>query len=464
MKHINLKRRHVRRRRVGSRLRDVAFVVLIGSAPQIAVAQDAAPRTGAVSGVVYDSVSNAPLVNADVVVWNSALRTRTDSAGRFELTGVPSGAQDLVLLHDLLLSLGVSPGARRVTVVAGETSSVALATPSPFTILKNLCLLDGADQNSGVLVGAVGDAEQGVALPGAQVRLSWINESGQEQSEEAVADGMGWFRFCAVPDGVPAGLMAQYLNQTSQRVPIQLGGEDEAWVALEVGEALSGTVTGHLSDVDRNWAVEDAEISLVGTPFQTVSNSSGSFRFTRVPAGEYTLSVSHLAYGDRETVVTVEGGMSLSVEVPMSLEAIALDPIVVVGEPIVDLDGVVAGGRLIDAEAVEAVRHRATDVADLLRMMRLRDVIVRRDANGEVCVGVSAGQVRMMSRRNCTSMIVYVDNVRVSSPTTVFSMHPDGIDRMVVYRPVEAGNLFGLGAGNGVLMIYTRAGRRPRSP
>ena len=30
------------------------------------------------------------------------------------------------------------------------------------------------------------------------------------------------------------------------------------------------------------------------------------------------------------------------------------------------------------------------------------------------------------------------------------------IERMVVYKPIEAGNLFGLGGGNGVWMIYTR--------
>ena len=33
---------------------------------------------------------------------------------------------------------------------------------------------------------------------------------------------------------------------------------------------------------------------------------------------------------------------------------------------------------------------------------------------------------------------------------------PDAVDRMVIYKPVEAGSLFGLGSGNGVLMIYTK--------
>ncbi len=34
-------------------------------------------------------------------------------------------------------------------------------------------------------------------------------------------------------------------------------------------------------------------------------------------------------------------------------------------------------------------------------------------------------------------------------------MPPESIDRIVIYKPVEAGNLFGAGSANGVLMIYT---------
>jgi hypothetical protein len=38
----------------------------------------------------------------------------------------------------------------------------------------------------------------------------------------------------------------------------------------------------------------------------------------------------------------------------------------------------------------------------------------------------------------------------------LYELPPDAIDRIVIYKPVEAGNLFGLGAGNGVIVIYTK--------
>jgi hypothetical protein len=32
----------------------------------------------------------------------------------------------------------------------------------------------------------------------------------------------------------------------------------------------------------------------------------------------------------------------------------------------------------------------------------------------------------------------------------------DVVDRGILYRPIEAGNLFGLGSGNGVVMVFTK--------
>jgi hypothetical protein len=53
-------------------------------------------------------------------------------------------------------------------------------------------------------------------------------------------------------------------------------------------------------------------------------------------------------------------------------------------------------------------------------------------------------------------MIVYINDVRATDPNLALRISPDAVERMVLYKPIEAGNLFGLGSGNGVWMIYTR--------
>ena len=424
-------------------------------------ASTSAQEVGHVRGTVFDSVSAAPLAGAEVFIWNTNLRTHTDEAGRFSLDGVPAGTQRVVFVHPLLLELGVSTGNAAVELANGESAEVHMATPSPNTILRNMCLLEGGGGGAAAVLGRVDDQASDVPLPGARVQLGWQDELGSPHASEAVSDSRGWFRFCSVPVDVPLSASVQFLNQSAERRLLTLPEGGDEWITFRVGDLAPGSLTGTLRDQDRGWGIEDAEIALVGTRHRAVSGSEGSFRIPRVPPGEYTLKVSHVAYGERTDHVRIDDGTAVSVTVNMSVDPIELAPIEVEGEAIVDLDGIVAGGTLISPQEVEEVRHRARDLADILRMQHMTDLVVRRGAMGELCVGVSTGQVRMF-RSDCTSAIFYVDNARVSTPDMVVNMSANDIDRIVVYRPVEAGNLFGLGSGNGVIAVYTKSGQRRR--
>ena len=61
-----------------------------------------------------------------------------------------------------------------------------------------------------------------------------------------------------------------------------------------------------------------------------------------------------------------------------------------------------------------------------------------------------------MNQTGCVEMMIYVNDVRATDPDLALRLPPESIERMVIYKPVEAGNLFGLGGGNGVWAIYTR--------
>ena len=438
----------------------IAFLVCLGTAGlgYPAVGQS----HGTVVGTVFDSVSVAPLEDAEVYVWNTALRTRTDAEGRFTLTGVPAGSHRVLFLHEVLLELGVSTGSAAVEVVAGSETSVDLATPSAFTIVQNTCLLEGSTDASALVGGYVGDDDSGVALPGARIHLTWLDELNSPHTVEALSDGRGWFRFCDAPTGRRLGATARFLNRRSARQELVLQPGQSEWLHLQVADLEPGTLNGTLRDVDRGWGIEDAEVQLLGTRFKGVSGRDGKFRFAGVPPGEYTLAVSHVAYGERTDPISVGSSLSVNVAITLSVEPIELDPIEVSVESIVDLDGIIAGGTLVTREDVERVRHRARDLADVLRMQYMKDVIVRRGPAGELCVGITTGQVRLF-KEECSSAIFYLDNARVSSPELITNLSAQDIDRIVVYRPVEAGNLFGLGSGNGVIVVYTKSGTRRRS-
>jgi hypothetical protein len=66
--------------------------------PRASQAQPQAPLgTATLTGVVTDAESGTPLPNVNVFIASSTLGTATDQEGRFRLTGVPLGAQRLVV-------------------------------------------------------------------------------------------------------------------------------------------------------------------------------------------------------------------------------------------------------------------------------------------------------------------------------------------------------------------------------
>ena len=113
------------------------------------------------------------------------------------------------------------------------------------------------------------------------------------------------------------------------------------------------------------------------------------------------------------------------------------------------------GGILILSDEIDEVRQRSRDASDILRSLHLPGVIVRHQTNGTICVGYSSGQVKM-NQTGCVPMMIFVNDVRATDADLALRLPPDAIERMVLFKPVEAGNLFGLGGGNGVWMIYTR--------
>lgn len=70
------------------------FVLALAFAPSVT-----AQETRAVSGVVVDAESGAPVSDALVTIRGTGLSVVTDSEGRFEVSGVPVGRLELVLRH-----------------------------------------------------------------------------------------------------------------------------------------------------------------------------------------------------------------------------------------------------------------------------------------------------------------------------------------------------------------------------
>ncbi|MEQ9399027.1 MAG: carboxypeptidase regulatory-like domain-containing protein [Longimicrobiales bacterium] len=416
-----------------------------------AVAQDA----GVVRGSVFDSLTMAPLSDAAVFLWDTPYRTATDSLGRFLLEHVPPGDYNVLYYHARLGEAGFSSGPLPIHLEAGQEVAVDLATPSVFTLVASECLLEETEPGTGVVAGWVGDNESGMGLPGANVTLSWnVDDAKAPERMTLVADGRGWYRTCSAPAGVPITASARFLNRTGLRreVSVSEGGVVEA--GFLVGRLRPADVAGLLVDATSAEAVAGAEVWLRGTSFRGMSGPDGRFHFDDVPPGSYMLMTDHLGYGVKMDTLRVPTGERIHVEMRLDQRAIEMAPLTVTVES-TPLTQRAMGGLTIDRATIEEVRARVRDVGDILRSQNVPGVIVNRNDAG-LCIGYMTGQVRMMFRGDCTPMLIFIDNVRVSNEEIAAQISPDAIDRIVIYKPVEAGNLFGLGAANGVMAIFTR--------
>ncbi len=98
-----------------------ALIAVLAPGNVAAQAREPIGPVGAISGVVRDS-SGPTLGGADVSILGTALRTLTDTAGRFRVVGVPAGAGTVQVRR-----LGYRARSISVVVESGATASLSIA-------------------------------------------------------------------------------------------------------------------------------------------------------------------------------------------------------------------------------------------------------------------------------------------------------------------------------------------------
>lgn len=439
-----------------SAARAAASIVYLASAMAFPGHTHLHAQTGSVAGTVHDSIAHGPLADAAVFLWETPYKGVSDAEGRFRIDDVPTGDYDILFFHTRLGELGISPGPRAVTVRDGRTETVRLATPSMATVVRTQCLLEDRPAGSGAIAGRVLDGTSEVALGGAHVKLSWHEgESPAPRSIDLRTGPDGWYRSCSVPPDTPVLLSGSYFGREGARHEVSVTEDGFIEEALPLFDQRSSHVAGRMVDNGSDEGVEGAETWLRGTTYRTLTNGRGSFEFKDVPPGTYMLMTDHLAYGTKMDTLVVPDGRRLLVEMRLDTRPIEMPPLTVTTEsPTVTIDRR-RGGVVITRDQIERVGQQSRDLSDVIRALHVPGVVVQHTNPGWTCVGFRSGQVAMMDT-GCVEMVVFINDVRATDPSVATRLSPDAVERMVVYKPLEAGTLFGLGGANGVWMIYTR--------
>jgi len=299
------------------------------------LAQGPAP-SGVLRGVVYDSlITSAPLEGAEVWIESTNRMAKSDALGRFLLNALAPGRYTLTFYHPILDSAGISAPPVTVDVVAGDSGSIALATPGPSRVHHLFCPQDPL-RRTGVVIGVVRNAADGQPLPGVTISAHWTTYDIGERTVrsapravEATADASGHILLCGVPTDVAVVIRGRSQGAAAGLAVIDLAGRAFARADLR----LSATaITGRLSGVVRNRngsLVPGAIVAAVGTDVSGQSDQYGRFSLVGVTAGSGIVEARAVGYMTGRAQTTVRADSVQQVDIVMGDSVTVLEPVVV---------------------------------------------------------------------------------------------------------------------------------------
>ncbi len=458
-----------------------------------------------IEGLLVDAEVRLPIQGATVVLLdtdnNQHMRVVTDERGRF-VVEAPAAGDYMLWAEQRGYASVVSP---TITLAAGQVldyelkvSPLRTAAPAPTEDLDPAeatarfarsvaARCEGRFDRTrhGILVGTVTDSVSDVTLPGVFVSVEWAgtpDTTAQVRVEfdpgtgaprtinrlTGITDTDGGYVICNAPADRPLVLRVEAGDEAGSRPRV---------VTLRAGTMKKEDVILGLSNPDRpadilgrvlarsgGEPVSGAAVHLRDTEYSTLTSETGAFSFTDVPWGIYVLEVDHIAYAATADAFRVQGGRAHQIEVLMTEQAIALDPITVTVHPrawftgMRDLEHRIAlgFGYILTREDLELRGVR--DVTDALRGIPGVRVV----KSGLYGSNVILRNSRNALRQTCTP-VVWMDGIKVRLDPELGFNDFVGLDleAIEVYRSAAEtpGEFAGLDSNCGAIILWTRRGR-----
>jgi TonB-linked SusC/RagA family outer membrane protein len=223
-----------------------------------------------------------------------------------------------------------------------------------------------------------------------------------------------------------------------------------------LGAQQVGEVAGRVVDAATQQPL--ANVTVTAAERSALTGADGRFRLTGVPAGTHTVRASRLGYDPATQRVTVAAGQTAVVQIAMSVQAVAVEGVVVVGygeQRRRDVTGVVETvspetfnrGRIVSPEQLIQGKVAGVQVID----------------SGEPGSGVSL-RIRGGTSVNASNEPLFViDGVPLpvggglsAGRNPLNFLNPEDIASITVLKDASATAIYGSRGANGVVIIETR--------
>jgi len=220
---------------------------------------------GAISGVVRDSANN-PVSGATVSTTPGGYTALTNTSGQYTISNVPPGTYTVQASKSGYGTVTRS----NVQVVFNQTTTVNFTfPPAPGTI-------------------------SGVVRDSANNPISAVTVSTTPGGYTAFTNTSGQYTISNVPPGTYTveAYKSGYGSVTQSNVQVVSNQTTTVNFTFSTG---SGTITGTVRDSASN-PLSGVTVRTVGASFSAVTNQSGQYTLSNVPAGTYTLEASKSGY------------------------------------------------------------------------------------------------------------------------------------------------------------------------
>ncbi|HEX7118875.1 MAG TPA: SusC/RagA family TonB-linked outer membrane protein [Longimicrobiales bacterium] len=239
--------------------------------------------------------------------------------------------------------------------------------------------------------------------------------------------------------------------------------------AAPLAAQATGTVTGEVVEAVTGRPLAGVQVHVPGTAIGTVTNASGRFLLPGLPAGAVMLRVQLIGYAVVEREVAVQAGQTARIDFELQQSAISLDEIVVTGA------GVATERRKLGntVAAIDASRIESAPISSVSEILQGREPgVVANLTGGGAGEGANIRIRGGASLSQSNDPILIIDGVRVDngggmgglepgggSPSRLDDIDPSTIERIEILKGAAAATLYGTEASNGVIQIFTKAGR-----
>ncbi len=402
-------------------------------------------------GVVGDSVNEAPLRNAAVVVSGLGATAITDSLGRFTIDSLSPGRYQVGIFHPLLESLGITLATKSFVVGPDSAAVVNLSVPSVRTLVHRYCGPQQTGSTPSSIAGLVLDPDNDLPIAGAKVSLAWTGTSVSKQTGvvhtphevHTETNSSGFFKLCALPSDLHGTLQASEGNSSTPEVPVAMNGALLAFQTLSIASnteaRATGVVTGRVVMEDGK-PISGVRVQIPVSGLSTVTRDDGAFRLHGVLTGTQVLIAMNLSFETAAGPINVTSRAPIDVLVILAPKVNVLDPVLITARREVVLERSGFNSRQLNRQGHfftrEDIDHRKPNyVSDLLK--NLSGVTVSNERGGVVIGGRSAG------RSTCTTLFVDGFEWRELQPGDLdMLVNPDDVIGLEVYDPDDAPSQF----------------------